>query len=77
MNVLAIVLIVVCSIALEFLIDYMFTNARLDALAELGCMALTLAILSIGYHQGEWLLAIFVLATVLVRKVRRLNLGKE
>ncbi|MEX2947890.1 hypothetical protein ABH521_003565 [Staphylococcus warneri] len=77
MNVLAIVLIVVCSIALEFLMNYMFTKARLDALAELGCMALTLAILSIGYHHGEWLLAIYVLATVLVRKVRHLNRGKE
>ena len=54
MNVLAIVLIVVCSIALEFLIDYMFTNARLDALAELGCMVLTLAILSIGYHPVSY-----------------------
>lgn len=77
MNVLVIVLIIILGMVLEFLINHKFTNARVERLAELGCMFLTLTILAIGYKYGEWLFSILTMFTLVVSRIRKVNLGEE
>ncbi|KTW08579.1 hypothetical protein A4A24_08685 [Staphylococcus warneri] len=78
MSILEIVAIIVCSLILEFLINHRFIHVRLDAIAELGCIILTIIILDIGYQsKGHWVLAILTLFCVMIRKIRDINLSKE
>lgn len=76
-HVITIILIVILGMVLEFLINHKFTNARIERLAELSCMFLTLTILAIGYKYDEWLFSILTMFTLVVSRMRKVNLDKE
>lgn len=77
MNILVIAILIILGMVLEFLINHQFTNEMIERLAELSCILLTLAILEIGYRNGEWLISILTIFTLLISSVRKINLGKE
>lgn len=78
MNVLALGTIIILGMTLEFLINHKFTNARIERLAELSCIVLPLTILVIGYQYNEWLFSILTIFTLIVTRVRKINLrGKD
>ncbi|KTW23074.1 hypothetical protein PYK79_11585 [Streptomyces sp. ID05-04B] len=77
MSVLALGVIIILGMTLEFLINHKFTNARMERLAELSCIVLTLTILAVGYKYNEWLFSILTMFTLVVSRVRKINLGEE
>lgn len=77
MNGLAIVLIIILGLTLEFLINHRFTNNKVEATADFGCTVITIFILGIGYKHDEWLFAILTTSCIAIKKIRDINLGKE
>lgn len=76
---LSFIAIILLVIALQFIINYKPKNKRIDALMDIVCILMTIALLSIGYFndKDKWLFALITFSLMIILEIREINISKE